>query len=67
MTDDLLIGGVLLAIAVGLVFIGRPNKAGESPRFLRFEASLVLYTPVVMIFAAFGVATILGALLGASH
>lgn len=28
MNDDILIGIVLLAIAVGLIFIGRPNKAG---------------------------------------
>lgn len=37
MNDDILIGIVLLAIAVGLIFIGRPNKAGVHPRFLQFD------------------------------
>jgi hypothetical protein len=41
-----------------LVFIGMP-KHGESPRFLRFEASLVVYPAVIMVFLAFGVAMML--------
>jgi hypothetical protein len=47
MNDDILIGFVLLAVAAGLIFIGRPNKAGVHPRFLQFDAALVLFPPVV--------------------
>ena len=55
MLGDIAIGLVLFVIGVLLIIIGIP-KHGESPRFLRFEASLVIYPGVIMIFLAFGVA-----------
>jgi ABC-type multidrug transport system permease subunit len=58
MLGDIAIGLVLFVVGVLLVFIGMP-KHGESPRFLRFEASLVVYPAVIMIFLAFGVAMML--------
>jgi uncharacterized membrane protein len=58
MFGDIAIGLVLFVVGVLLVFIGMP-KHGESPRFLRFEASLVVYPAVIMIFLAFGVAMML--------
>ena len=45
------IGATFIVVAVVLFFIGMPRH-GESPRFLRFEASLVLYPPVIMTFLA---------------
>lgn len=63
MNSDILIGLVLLVIAGGLLFIGLPNKAGVSPRFLRFEASLVLYPPLVLVFIAGGVAELIAGFL----
>ena len=63
MNSDILIGLVLLAIAGGLIFIGLPNRAGVSPRFLRFEASLVLYPPFVLIFIAAGLAEVIAGFL----
>lgn len=65
--NNLIIGVVLVLVAVVLVFIGIPNKAGQHPRFLRFEASLVLFPPVVLVFVALGMAAILSGLLGISH
>jgi hypothetical protein len=56
-------GIVLVLVAVGLIFIGRPNAAGQHPPFLRFEASLVLYPPVVLVFFAMGIAAIIASLL----
>jgi hypothetical protein len=67
MTEELVIGVVLLATAAGLMFVGLPNKAGVSPRFLRFEAAIVLYPPVVMVFFAGGIAEIVTALLRTPH
>ena len=67
MTEELVIGVVLLATAAGLMFVGLPNKAGASPRFLRFEAAIVLYPPVVMVFFAGGIAEIVTALLRNPH
>jgi hypothetical protein len=55
MLGDLAIGLVLFVVGVLLVIIGIPRH-GESPRFLRFEASLVLYPAVIMVFLAMGVA-----------
>ena len=59
MNKDILIGLVLLAIAGILIFIGRPNRAGVSPRFLQFDAALVLFPPVVLVFFAGGVAELI--------
>ena len=60
---QLIIGIVLVLVAVCLVFIGRPNAAGQHPPFLRFEASLVLFPPVVLVFFAMGMAEIIASLL----
>lgn len=62
MNDDVVIGIVLLAIAGGLIFIGLPNKAGVSPRFLQFDASLVLFPPIVLTFLAGGFAELIAGL-----
>jgi hypothetical protein len=58
MFGDIAIGLVLFVIGVLLVIIGIPRH-GQHPRFLRFEASLVLYPGVIMIFLVFGVAMML--------
>lgn len=63
MNKDILIGVVLLAIAGGLIFAGLPNKAGLSPRFLRFEAAVVLFPPVILVFLAGGVAELIAGFL----
>ena len=57
------IGAAFLVVAVVLFIIGIPRH-GESARFLRFEASLVLYPPVIMTFLAIGAALMLRAYLG---
>ena len=61
--SEFVIGIVLVLVAVGLVFTGRPNAAGQHPPFLRFEASLVLFPPIVLVFFAMGMATIIASLL----
>jgi hypothetical protein len=66
MNEDILIGVVLLAIAAGLIFIGLPNRAGVSPRFLQFDAALVLFPPVVLTFLAGGFAELIAGLLRAN-
>ncbi|MGC1922320.1 MAG: hypothetical protein WA706_00620 [Pseudolabrys sp.] len=55
MLGDIAIGLVFFVVGVLLVIIGIPRH-GEHPRFLRFEASLVLYPAIIMVFLAFGVA-----------
>jgi ABC-type multidrug transport system permease subunit len=57
------IGAASVVVAVILVFIGMP-KHGESPRFLRFDASVVIYPAVIMSFLAFGVGLMLRAYAG---
>jgi bacteriorhodopsin len=64
---DVTIGVALLAVAVLLVFIARPNRSGQHQRFLQFEAAMVLYPPLVMIFAVMGMAEIVTSVLGISH
>ena len=63
MIGEFAIGAALVVVAVILVFIGIP-KHGESPRFLRFDASVVVYPVVIMSFLAFGVGLMLRAYTG---
>jgi hypothetical protein len=56
-------GLVMLTVAVILIVIGRPNKAGEHPKFLRFGAALVLYPPFILVFIALGLAAVISGLL----
>lgn len=42
-----------------LIWLGRPNKAGIHRKFLRFNAALVLYPPLILSCFAFGVAAII--------
>ena len=65
--NNLVLGVVLVLLAAGLLYIGTPNKAGQHPRFLQFEASLVLFPPVILVFFAFGMAAIISGLLGMSN
>ncbi|HWJ18416.1 MAG TPA: hypothetical protein VNR65_06800 [Geobacterales bacterium] len=67
MNENLLIGVVSLGIAAGLLFLGWPDKNGESPRFLQFEASLVLYPSIIMVFLAAGFAELITGLLRMPH
>lgn len=62
MNPDLAIGAVLLAAGAVLLFVGLPNRSGVSPRFLQFEAALVLYPPVIMFFLVGAIAKIIKAL-----
>ena len=56
----------IAALLIGLLLIwqGRPDRSGVHPRFLRFEAALVLYPPLVLVFLAFGTVTIISELFG---
>jgi len=60
MIQPFLIGLVSLAIGFVLLFLGLP-RGGVSPRFLQFEAAVILYPPIVMVFVAAGVAELLTA------
>ena len=57
-------GITMLAVALLLIWAGRPNKGGIHPKFLQFEAALVLYPPIIMAFFALGIAAIAFSLLG---
>jgi hypothetical protein len=59
MSMNLYTGMVMLAAAFLLIWVGRPNKAGIHRKFLRFNAALVLYPPLVLVCFAFGVAAII--------
>ncbi len=66
MTKELLIGAISLAVAAVLIFIGLPRR-GVSPRFLRFEAAMMLYPPLVMIFLVVGAAMVMTVLRTGFH
>ena len=51
-------GLAMLVLAVFLVVVGCPGKDGVHPKFLRFNAALVLYPPIILIFLALGIAAI---------
>jgi hypothetical protein len=52
-------GIFMLAVAFLLVWAGRPNGAGTHRKFLRFNAALVLYPPLILSCFAFGIAAII--------
>ena len=63
MFADFSIGVLLLAIAGGLIFAGLPDKAGESPRFLRFHSALTFYPALSLVFLSSGAAELIRAFL----
>jgi hypothetical protein len=56
---NLFTGIVMLAVAFLRIWVGRPNKSGIHRKFLRFNAALVLYPPLMLSCVAFGVAAII--------
>jgi hypothetical protein len=46
-------------IGLILLWIGRPNKDGLSPSFLRFEQAVTFYPVTVVTFIAIGMATLI--------
>ena len=52
-------GIFVLAVAFLLVWFGRPNGVGNHRKFLRFNAALVLYPPLILSCFAFGIAAII--------
>jgi hypothetical protein len=60
---NLYTGIAMLAVAFLLIWVGRPDKAGVHPSFLRFHAALVLYPPIIIVFLALGTAAIVSSLL----
>lgn len=58
---NLYAGIVTLAVALLLIWLGRPDKAGMHRKFLRFDAALVLYPPLILVCLAFGAAAIVSA------
>jgi hypothetical protein len=64
---DFLIGVILLGITAVLIFFGLSDKEGVNRRFLRFDAAVILYPPVIIIFLVRGGVEILKALWSGSH
>ena len=56
-------GTAMLVTALVLLLVGRPDKAGVHPRFLRFDAAMVLYPPIILVLFAVGVAAVLSSIL----
>jgi hypothetical protein len=56
MTSGLVSGIALLGFGLLMIFMGWPDKAGESPRYLRFHAAPMLYPPFVLAFLVGGIA-----------
>jgi hypothetical protein len=52
----------MLVIAFVLIWAGRPDKTGLHPSFLRFNAALVLYPPIILALTAMGAAAVIGSL-----
>lgn len=55
-------GIAMLVIAFVLIWVGRPDKTGLHPSFLRFNAALVVYPPIILAFSAIGAAAVIGSL-----
>jgi hypothetical protein len=55
-------GIAMLVFAAVLIWVGRPNKEGVHPKFLRFSAATVLYPPIILVFIAQGFAAVFSSL-----
>jgi hypothetical protein len=55
-------GIAMLAIAAAMIWGGRPNKAGVHPTFLRFNAAMVVYPPIILAFIAMGMAAVISSI-----
>lgn len=56
MTSGLVSGIALLGFGLLMIYMGRPDKAGDCPRYLRFHAAPMLYPPFVLAFLVGGIA-----------
>ena len=56
-------GLAMLAFAGFLIFIGCPGKDAVHRKYRRFNAALVLYPPIILVFMAVGIAAIVSELL----
>ena len=52
----------MLVIAIVLIWAGRPDKTGLHPRFLRFNAAMVVYPPIIVAFITMGTAAVINSL-----
>jgi hypothetical protein len=62
-TWHVMIGVLAWAAAAGMILLGRPNKYGESPKFMRHPAAFALYPVTALTFIAFGSALLIGVLI----
>jgi hypothetical protein len=61
LASDIIIGIGALVVGFGMVWLGRPNKAGENPRFLRWGFMQMIYPAIVLMFVVVGVTELLKA------
>ena len=59
---NLWMGIAMLAISMILIVLGRPARNGVHRPFLRFNAAMVLYPPVILVFVALGAAAVIDAI-----
>ena len=52
-------GIAMLVIALVLIWIGRPDKTGLHPSFLRFNAAMVIYPPIILASFTMGAAAVI--------
>ena len=55
-------GTAMLVIGFLLIWAGRPDKTGLHPRFLRFNAAMVVYPPIILAFFTMGAAAVIDSL-----
>jgi hypothetical protein len=52
----------MLIAAFLLIWVGRPDKSGVHPAFLRFDAAMVLYPPIILACFAMGTAAVISSI-----
>ena len=55
-------GTAMLIAAFLLIWAGSPDKSGAHPRFLRFDAAMVLYPPIILACFAMGTAAVISSI-----
>jgi hypothetical protein len=62
MSSEILTSVLSIALAAGLLFVGKPDRNGASPPFLRFAAAPLIYPPIILAFLATGVANLIASI-----
>jgi hypothetical protein len=62
LASDIVIAIVAFAVGIAMIWLGKPNKAGENPAFLRISFMQMIYPAAVLTVLVIGIAEVIQAI-----